>query len=233
MVEVGGLPILWHIMKTYSYYGYNDFVICLGYKGYMIKEWFANYFLHKSDVTINLKTNKMDVHSTKSEDWVVTLVDTGDKTQTGGRIRRIEKYTEGKPFMLTYGDGVSDINFKDLAAFHKKSGKAATVTAVQPPGRFGALDIKDNLVSKFLEKPKGDGAWINGGFFMLEPDIFDYIKGDHTSWELHSLAKLASENKLAAFKHTGFWKPMDKLRDKTELDELWNAGKAPWKVWRD
>ncbi len=232
MVEIGGMPILWHIMKTYSHYGFNDFVVCLGYKGYVIKEWFANYFLHKSDVTINLKTNKVEVLDTKSEDWKVTLIDTGADTMTGGRVKRAEKYVDGT-FMLTYGDGLADVNVKDLAAFHKKKGKAATVTAVQPPGRFGALDLEGDSVKRFLEKPPGDNAWINGGFFVLEPEVFDYVKGDETFWEREPLENLASRGKLAAFLHRGFWKPMDKLKDKTDLDELWASGKAPWKVWKD
>ena len=233
MVEIGGLPILWHIMKIYSHYGFNEFVICLGYKGYIIKEWFANYFLHQSDVTINLRTNRMEVHSTKSEDWIVTLVDTGINTQTGGRLKRVGKYLGDGTFMLTYGDGLADVNISDLVKFHKSHGKAATITAVQPPGRFGALDLSGETVKKFLEKPKGDGAWINGGFFVLEPEVLDYIKGDRTPWEHQPLERLASEGKLMAYKHTGFWKPMDKLKDKMDLDDIWNSGKAPWKVWAD
>ncbi|MFH0884739.1 MAG: glucose-1-phosphate cytidylyltransferase [Candidatus Micrarchaeota archaeon] len=231
MVEVGEKPMLWHIMKTYSSYGIRDFVICLGYKGYMLKEWFANYLLHNSDVTIELKSGKMDIHGTKVDDWSVTLVDTGDKTQTGGRIKKIQKYVDGT-FMLTYGDGLCDINISKLAAFHKKHGKHATVTAVQPPGRFGALGLEGDRVSSFLEKPKGDGAWINGGYFVLEPAMFDYIPGDDTVWEREPLEGAARKGQLMAYRHSGFWKPMDTLRDKKELDELWFSGSAPWKVWK-
>lgn len=231
MVEVGGMPILWHIMKTYSHYGFNEFVVCLGYKGYMLKEWFANYFLHNSDVTIDLKTNRMDIHHSKTEDWKITLVDTGADTQTGGRVKKIQKYVDGT-FMLTYGDGVANINIKDLAEFHKKHGKAATVTAVQPPGRYGVLDIDGEVVRHFTEKPPGDGGvWINGGYFVLEPEIFDYIKGDNVAWEQEPLETLAVEGKLRAYKHGGFWRPMDKLKDKNDLEEMWAGGKAPWKVW--
>lgn len=230
LVEIGGVPMIWHIMKTYSHYGFNDFVVCLGYKGYMIKEWFANYFLHNSDVSIDLKANKMEILNSKSENWRVTLIDTGMDTQTGGRVKKIEKYVGGT-FMLTYGDGLSDINISSLVSFHKKHGKSATVTAVQPPGRFGVLNIEDDAVRAFSEKPAGDGVWINGGFFVLEPDIFDYIKGDSTAWEREPLERLAAENKLMAYKHPGFWKPMDKLRDKQELEEMWASGKAPWKIW--
>ncbi len=235
MVEIGGKPILWHIMKIYSTYGFNDFVILLGYKGYMIKEYFANYFLHQSDVTIDLENNNIQIHNTKAEPWKVTLVDTGLYTQTGGRILRAKKYLEGGTFMLTYGDGVADINIKELIEFHKKHGKYATVTAVQPSGRFGALELDEsNNVIRFKEKPKGDGAWINGGFFVLEPEIFDYInKGDETYWERDPLENLAKDGQLVAYKHYGFWKPMDMLRDKKELEELWNSGKAPWKIWDD
>ncbi|MFA5076876.1 MAG: glucose-1-phosphate cytidylyltransferase [Candidatus Micrarchaeia archaeon] len=230
MVEIGGMPILWHIMKTYSHYGFNEFVVCLGYKGYMIKEWFANYFLHRSDITIDLKSNKMEVHDTHSEDWKVTLVDTGLETQTGGRVKKVQKYIDGA-FMLTYGDGLSDINIRDLVQFHKKHGKPATVTAVQPPGRFGVLNIEGESVKNFSEKPKGDGVWINGGFFVLEPAVFDYIKGDETAWEREPAEKLSAEGGMMAYRHSGFWKPMDKLRDKNDLEELWVSGKAPWKVW--
>ncbi len=230
LVEIGGMPIIWHIMKIYSHYGFNEFVVCLGYKGYMLKEWFANYFLHNSNVTIDLKTNKIEVLDSKSEDWKITLVDTGIDTQTGGRLKRAAKYLNGT-FMLTYGDGVADINIRELIAFHKKHRKAATVTAVQPPGRFGALDIEGNQVKKFLEKPVGDGGWINGGFFVLEPEIFDLISGDSTVFEQEPLERLAGSGNLMAFKHMGFWKPMDKLRDKNDLDAMWESGSAQWKKW--
>jgi len=232
MVEIGGRPILWHIMKIYSHFGFNDFIICLGYKGYMIKEYFANYFIHNSDLTIDLSSNNIQVHNSYCEPWKVTLIDTGLNTQTGGRIKRIQKYIGNERFMMTYGDGVGDINIKELLEFHKKSGKYATVTAVQPPGRFGAinLDESDNIIS-FEEKPRGDKAWINGGFFVLEPEIFNYIEGDETFWERDPLANLAKDGQLVAYKHYGFWKPMDTLRDKREVEEMWNSGKPPWKVW--
>ncbi|ACO04300.1 MAG TPA: glucose-1-phosphate cytidylyltransferase [Persephonella sp.] len=233
MVEIGGKPILWHIMKIYSSYGFNDFVVCLGYKGYVIKEYFANYFLHMSDVTIDLKNNQIEVHDVKAEPWKVTLVDTGLNTMTGGRIKRIKNYIGNETFMLTYGDGVGNINIKELLEFHKKHGRYATLTAVQPSGRFGALDLEDVQVKAFKEKPKGDGAWINGGFFVLEPQIFDYIEGDETIWERDPLENLAKDGQLMAYKHTGFWKPMDTLRDKRELESLWQSGNPPWKVWED
>jgi glucose-1-phosphate cytidylyltransferase len=234
MVEIGGKPIIWHIMKIYSNFGFNDFIICLGYKGYLIKEYFSHYFMHMSDVTIDLKNNDIKVRSTSSEPWKITLVDTGLDTMTGGRLKRIQKYIGKNTFMMTYGDGVSDINVRDLLKFHKKSGKYATVTAVQLAGRFGALNIKDaGIVSSFLEKPKGDGSWINGGFFVLEPEVFDYIPGDDTIWEFDSLKNMVIDKKLDGFKHDGFWKCMDTLRDKTDLEELWNSGKAPWKNWKD
>ncbi len=234
MVEIGGKPILWHIMKIYSHYGFNDFIICLGYKGYVIKEYFANYFLHQSDVTIDLKNNKINVHCCKAEDWKITLIDTGLHTMTGGRIKRIKPYTENKTFMVTYGDGVANINIPELVKFHKKHGRFATVTAVQPLGRFGSLELdnNDNVIS-FIEKPKGDGAWINGGFFVLEPEVFDYIEGDDTIWERTPLERLAKDSQLVAYKHYGFWKPMDTLRDKLEIENLWNSQKAEWKVWID
>jgi len=232
MVEIGGKPILWHIMKIYSHYGLNDFIICLGYKGYVIKEYFVNYFLHQSDVTIDLKKNTMEVHDCKAEPWKITLIDTGLNTMTGGRIRRVREYIDTDTFMLTYGDGVADINIHALLEFHKKHGKRATITSVQPSGRFGALQLDDNNnVISFLEKPKGDGAFINGGFFVLEPQVIDYIKGDETLWEKEPLEKLAQESQLVAYRHDGFWKPMDTLRDKKELEDLWNFGKADWKVW--
>lgn len=233
MVEIGGKPILWHIMKIYSHYGFNDFIICLGYKGYQIKEYFAHYFLHQCDVTFDFRnSNQRIVHSHKAEPWKVTLIDTGLNTMTGGRIKRVAPYVENETFMLTYGDGVSDIPLERLLTFHKGHGKYATVTSVQPSGRFGALNLSDdNQVISFLEKPKGDGAWINGGFFVLEPEIFDYIEGDATIWERDPLECLAGDEQLMAFKHDGFWKPMDTLRDKLELESLWNVSGAPWKVW--
>jgi glucose-1-phosphate cytidylyltransferase len=234
MVEIGGKPILWHIMKIYSTYGFNDFIICLGYKGYVIKEYFANYFLHMADVTIDLSDNKIEIHNAKAEPWKVTLVDTGLNTMTGGRIKRIQEFVGNKTFMLTYGDGVGNIDIKALVEFHKKHGKYATVTAVQPSGRFGALELnEEDIVSSFREKPKGDGVWINGGFFVLEPQVFNYIEGDHTIWEREPLENLARDGQLMAYRHTGFWRPMDTLRDKRELEALWQSGDPPWKVWND
>jgi glucose-1-phosphate cytidylyltransferase len=230
MIEIGGKPILWHIMKIYGAYGINEFVICCGYKGYVIKEYFANYFLHMSDVTFNMKDNSMLVHQKNADPWQVTLVDTGEQTQTGGRIRRIRDYIDGT-FCLTYGDGVSDVNISALIDFHKQQKVMATVTAIQPAGRFGALDIEGNHVKSFLEKPKGDNRWISGGFFVCEPGVFDTIEGDHTIWEREPLEKLAATGQLAVRKHEGFWAAMDTLRDKTHLDELWADGKAPWKLW--
>lgn len=230
MVEIGGRPILWHILKLYSTHGINDFVICAGYKGYMIKEYFANYFLHMSDVTFDMRDNSMEVHNKRSEPWRVTIVDTGDESMTGGRIKRIAPYIDDT-FCLTYGDGVADVDIRALIAFHKKHGKKATLTAVQPSGRFGALSIEGDLVEHFQEKPQGDGAWINGGFFVLEPSIFDTIEGDSTIWERAPMEKLASEDQMAAYKHHGFWQPMDTLRDKQRLEELWDSGNAPWKLW--
>lgn len=233
MVEIGGKPMLWHIMKIYSHYGFTDFVVCLGYKGYLIKEYFANYFLHQSDVTIDLKKNSLEIHHTKAEPWKITLVDTGSDTMTGGRVKRVQKYIGNKPFMLTYGDGVGDVDIKALVAFHKKNKKFATVTSVQPSGRFGALNLdEDRNVLSFQEKPKGDGAWINGGFFVLESDVFDYIAGDETVWEKEPLERLASDGQLVAHTHSGFWQPMDTLRDKNHLEELWKNEKAPWKLWK-
>ena len=233
MVEIGGMPILWHIMKMYSAHGFNDFVICLGYKGYVVKEYFANYFLHQSDVTINLAKNSMEVHDSQAEPWKITLVDTGNESMTGGRIKRIQQHTENKPFMLTYGDGVSDVNITELLKFHQANGKYCTVTAVQPSGRFGAINMDAaNQVKSFMEKPKGDGAWINGGFFVCEPEIFNYIKdGDSTIWEREPMEKIAEEGQMMAFKHDKFWKPMDTLRDKHELEEEWSQGNARWKIW--
>jgi glucose-1-phosphate cytidylyltransferase len=235
VVQIGGKPIIWHIMKLYSYYGFNDFVILAGYKSYVIKEYFANYFLHQSDVTFDLATNHMEILNSQSEPWKVTILDTGLNTMTGGRIKRAEKFLGNAPFFLTYGDGVSNVNIHKLREFHKNHGKLVTMTAVQPEGRFGAikLDDKDDHVTEFMEKPKGDGAWINGGFFVCEPGIFDYIKdGDQTVWERNALEEIARGDELFAFKHTGFWKPMDTLRDKMQLEDLWNNNEAQWKVWR-
>jgi glucose-1-phosphate cytidylyltransferase len=232
MIEIGGKPILWHIMKIYSGHGFNDFIVCLGYKGYVIKEYFANYFLHQSDVTMDLSTNKIEVHDCKAEPWKITLLDTGLHTMTGGRIKRVQKFVGNETFMLTYGDGVADLDIPELVEFHKSHGKLATISSVQPLGRYGALDIdNDSSVLSFMEKPSGDRAWVNGGFFVLEPGIFDYIAGDEITWEKGPLEKLASSGQLAAYKHHGFWKCMDTLRDKTELEDLWNSGKAPWKKW--
>lgn len=232
MVEIGGRPILWHIMKIYSYYGFNEFIICLGYKGYMIKEYFSNYFLHMSDVTFDMENNTMEIHQRNVEPWKVTLVDTGQETMTGGRIKRIQEYINGQPFMLTYGDGVADINIYKLLEYHQKYRRLATLTAVQPPARFGLANINNsNEVQSFIEKPVGDGNWINGGFFVLEPQIFDYIDGDHMIWEKEPMEKLAAKNQLMAYKHYGFWRPMDTLRDKSILEGLWNSKKAPWRIW--
>lgn len=234
MVEIGGKPILWHIMKIYSYHGINDFVICCGYKGYVIKEYFANYFLHMSDVTFDMEHNRMEVHERYSEPWRVTLVDTGDETLTGGRLKRVKQYLdEDEPFCFTYGDGVSDVDIAELIAFHKRHGLMATLTATYPPGRFGALDIHDDdTVTSFKEKPKGDGGMINGGFFVLSPKVVDLIAGDQTVWEREPLEQLAEKGQLVAYQHHGFWQPMDTLRDKNYLEELWVSGKAPWKVWQ-
>lgn len=232
MVEIGGKPILWHIMKIYSHYGYNDFIICLGYKGYIIKEYFMNYFMHMSDITVDLSNGGIKVHNSKAENWKVTLVDTGLDTMTGGRIKRIKDHLDGERFMLTYGDGVGDVNINSLVKFHESHGKLATMTAVQPSGRFGALRINnEKKVESFVEKPAGDGAWINGGFFVLEPKVIDYIKDDSTIWEREPLENLTKESQLFAYKHEGFWKPMDTLRDKIELEKLWSTKEAPWKVW--
>jgi glucose-1-phosphate cytidylyltransferase len=233
MVEIGGKPILWHIMKIYSAYGINDFVICCGYKGYVIKEYFANYFLHMSDVTFDMSKNEMEVHQRNAEPWRVTLVDTGEETMTGGRLKRVARYVENEEaFCFTYGDGVSDINIHELIAFHRKQKVKATLTAALPPGRFGALEFAGDQVLSFKEKPKGDGAMINGGFFVLSPEVIEYIKSDATIWEREPLERLANDRQLAAFKHMGFWQPMDTLRDKTHLEELWASGRAPWKVWK-
>jgi glucose-1-phosphate cytidylyltransferase len=234
MIEIGERPILWHIMKIYSHYSCNDFIICLGYKGYCIKEYFAHYFLHESDVTFDFRnSNERIVHQNSAEPWSVTLVNTGMETMTGGRVKRIKPYLGNETFMLTYGDGVSDIDISALLSFHKRHGKLATITSIQPSGRFGALDLTEtNKVRGFEEKPKGDGTWINGGFFIMEPKVLDYIDNDNTILEMEPLERLARDGELMAFKHTGFWQPMDTLRDKNSLDELWKSGKAPWKVWQ-
>ena len=232
MIEIGGKPILWHIMKIYSSHGINNFIICCGYKGYVIKEYFANYFLHMSDVTFDMALNKMDVHHRNAEPWRVTLIDTGDETMTGGRLKRTKEFVKDEDaFCFTYGDGVADIDISTLIKFHKQHGKQATVTAVQPPGRYGALNMEGEKVVSFIEKPKGDGGKINGGFFVLSPECLDYIDGDATAWESDPLVRLASNGELIAFEHKGFWQPMDTLRDKNQLEELWLSGNAPWKSW--
>lgn len=230
MIEIGGKPILWHIMKIYSAYGIHDFIICLGYKGYMIKEYFANYFLHMSDVTIDIQKNSTEIHQMNAEPWKVTLVDTGENTMTGGRIKRVEKYIDDT-FCLTYGDGLTDLNIANSISYHRENKVLATLTAVQPPGRFGALKIENNKVVKFQEKPQGDSSWINGGFFVLEPDVIDYITDDYTILEQEPLQNLTKRGQLGVFKHDGFWQPMDTLREKNKLEELWLSGKAPWKIW--
>ncbi|XGV98645.1 MAG: glucose-1-phosphate cytidylyltransferase [Leptolyngbya sp. BL-A-14] len=233
MVEVGGQPILWHIMKTYSAHGVNDFIICCGYKGYVIKEFFANYFLRMSDVTFDMRFNQMNIHAGNAEPWRVTLVDTGENTMTGGRLKRVREHIGNETFCFTYGDGVSNINVTKLIEFHKAEGVSATLTAVQPPGRFGAISLgkEQTKITQFHEKPEGDGAWINGGYFVLEPEVIDYIEDDTVMWEHEPLKKIAHDGKLAAFKHDGFWQPMDTLKDKNYLEDLWQKGKAPWKVW--
>lgn len=232
MIEVGGMPILWHILKIYAAHGVNDFIICCGYKGYVIKEYFANYFLHMSDVTFDMSKNSMEVHQQHAEPWRVTLVNTGNDTMTGGRLKRVASYLQGEDaFCFTYGDGVSDVNITDLIKFHKASNVKATLTATYPPGRFGALDFDGDKVRSFREKPDGDGSMVNGGFFVLSPEVLSYIEDDSTMWERSPLERLADEGQLAAFQHTGFWQPMDTLRDKTHLEELWASGQAPWKVW--
>jgi glucose-1-phosphate cytidylyltransferase len=233
MIEVGGKPILWHIMKIYTAHGITDFIICLGYKGFMIKEYFAHYFLHMSDVTFDMEKNRMDVHQKNTDPWRVTLVDTGEQTQTGGRLKRIEKYVGKEDFCFTYGDGVADINITELVAFHKSQKTLATLTAVQPPGRFGALDLEKTRIKSFQEKPPGDSAWINGGFFVLSPEVFRYIEDDRTTWEREPMEKLAGEGSLSAYFHDGFWQCMDTLRDKNKLEALWASGSAPWKLWKD
>jgi glucose-1-phosphate cytidylyltransferase len=231
MIEIGGRPILWHIMKIYSRYGISDFVICLGYKGYVIKEYFANYFLHMSDVTFDMSNNSMEVHQRYVEPWRVTLVDTGENTLTGGRLRRVRDHLGDEPFCFTYGDGVADVDIGALVAFHRAHGRDATVTAIQPPGRYGALNLDGEAVLGFQEKPAGDGAWINGGFFVLNPSVIDGIAGDDTSWEGEPLMRLAANDRLRAYSHHGFWHAMDTLRDKNHLEELWRGGRAPWKCW--
>lgn len=232
MVEIGGRPILWHIMKMYSSHGVNDFVICCGYKGYIIKEYFANYFMHMSDITFDMQENSMIVHQKRAEPWKVTLVDTGENSMTGGRLRRVKDYLEeDEPFCFTYGDGVGDINITELIKFHKSHDKIATLTATYPPGRFGALDIESGAVNNFKEKPKGDGAMINGGFFVLSPEVIDYIEDDSTVWEQYPLNQLALDKQLMAYEHQGFWQPMDTLRDKHYLEKLWASNKTPWKIW--
>jgi glucose-1-phosphate cytidylyltransferase len=232
LVEVGGKPILWHIMKLYSHHGINDFIICCGYKGYLIKEYFANYFLHMSDVTFDMQTNSMEVHHQTAEPWRVTLIDTGDYTMTGGRLRRVGHYLKQEDsFCVTYGDGVADINISELVKFHHAHGLLATLTAVNPPGRFGALELQGNKVQRFSEKPKGDGGMVNGGFFVLSPKVLDYLEDDTTVWERGPMERLASEGQLSAFAHDGFWQPMDTMRDKTYLEQLWASASPPWKVW--
>ncbi len=232
MVEIGGMPILWHIMKIYSAHGVNEFIICLGYKGHMIKEYFANYFLHTSDVTFDMANEgKMKIHSNKSEPWKVTLVNTGEDTQTGGRLKRVREYIGDETFCFTYGDGLSDINIKESIEFHNKQKSKATMTIVQPPGRFGSVDCKGHKITKFVEKPDGDKSWINGGFFVLEASALDEIETDQTSWEQEPLEELAEKGELSAYKHSGFWRPMDALRDKMYLNELWDNNQAPWKIW--
>jgi glucose-1-phosphate cytidylyltransferase len=231
MVDVGDKPVLWHILKTYSHYGHNEFVVCTGYKGYQIKEYFRNYWLHNCDVTFDMKTHDVEVHADVNEPWRVTVVDTGADTMTGGRVRRIRKYVEGETFMLTYGDGVADVDLDALVAFHRSHGRLATLTAVQPGGRFGALEVDGDRVTAFNEKPVGDGGWVNGGFFVFEPGVFDYLEGDEAVLEREPLERLAEDGQLCAYRHRGFWQPMDTLRDRQLLERLWEAGEAPWKVW--
>ena len=233
MLEIGGKPILWHIMKIYAHHGITEFVICLGYKGYIIKEYFANYFLHQSDVTFDVANNRMEVHQERAENWRVTLVDTGVDTMTGGRLKRVRKYLDDEPFCFTYGDGVSDIDITASIAAHRAHGTLATLTAIKPPGRFGALGLNGHHVASFQEKPDGDGGWINGGFFVLSPQVIDLISGDDTTWVNEPMEQLTARQELSFYQHGGFWQPMDTLRDKNQLNELWDAGKAPWKVWAD
>ena len=231
MVEIGGKPILWHVMKIYSAHGINDFIICTGYKGYLIKEYFANYFLHTSDVTFDIKANSMEVHERYAEPWKVTVVDTGEETMTGGRLKKVACYLEQETFCMTYGDGVGDVAIPKVLEAHRRSQRKATITAVQPPGRFGALHLEQDTVTHFIEKPEGDGAWINGGFFVLEPEVLSYIEHDQIIWEREPLQQLAKEKQLNAYRHDGFWQPMDSLRDKQLLEDLWSKGNAPWKIW--
>ena len=231
MIEIGGKPVLWHILKTYSHYGINDFIICLGYRGYIIKEYFANYFLHTSDVTFDLSNNKLEVHQKHAEPWRITLVDTGEHTQTGGRLKRVANYLDNETFCFTYGDGLADVDINAELAFHRSNKTLATMCAVQPPGRFGAIDITGNRITRFEEKPSGDGTWINGGYFILEPEVLRYIDGDDCVWERGPLENLAKDGQLSAYSHSGFWHPMDTLRDKMKLEEFWQSNKAPWKVW--
>ena len=232
MIEIGGKPILWHIMKIYSFYGINQFIICCGYKGYVIKEFFSNYFLHTSDVTFHMdEDNRMEIHLRRNESWKVTLVDTGELTQTGGRLARVRPFLDDDAFCFTYGDGVSNINIKDLIKYHKNQGLLATLSAVKPPGRFGSLSLKDNFVNQFREKTDGENAWVNGGFFILEPEVISRVEGDLTNWETDVLPKLAIDGQLSAFRHNGFWHSMDTLRDRTNLEKIWSEGKAPWKLW--
>ncbi|MGZ3744005.1 MAG: glucose-1-phosphate cytidylyltransferase [Pseudobdellovibrionaceae bacterium] len=231
MIEIGGKPILWHIMKMYAAHGVNEFIICCGYKAYVIKEYFANYFIHNSDITFDVKNNKMEIHQNSAESWKVTVVDTGEETMTGGRLKRVARYIGNEDFCFTYGDGVSDVNIRASIEFHKAHGKLSTITAVQPPGRYGALKMAGSKVESFMEKPKGDGGVINGGFFVLNSKVIEYIKEDATIWEKEPMEKLAADGQMQAFVHQGFWQPMDTLRDKKHLEELWNSGKAPWKIW--
>ena len=231
MVEIGGMPIIWHIMKIYAHHGVSEFVICLGYKGYMIKEYFANYFRHTSDITVDTYTGEVEVHRPNADAWRVTLVETGPNTMTGGRIKRVRDYVGDEDFFMTYGDGVASIDLAALLVYHRKQGRLATVTAVRPPGRFGALEIAEGMVERFAEKPRGDGAFINGGFFVLSPQVIDYIAGDATVWEREPMVRLTQEGQLAAYYHEGFWQPMDTLRDRNQLDALWSSGQAEWKVW--
>jgi glucose-1-phosphate cytidylyltransferase len=231
MIEIGAKPLLWHVMKIYAAHGIDEFVVCLGYRGYVIKEYFANYYLHMGDVTFDLRDNRMEVHQSGAEPWKVTLIDTGETTMTGGRLKRVLPYVEGEDFCFTYGDGVSDVNLGALIEFHRASGRLATVTAVQPSGRFGALDIEGDAIRRYEEKPKGDGAWINGGFFVLSPQVADYIAGDDTVWEQEPLQRLAADGQLGAYRHSGFWYAVDTVRDKRHLQELWDTGDPPWKLW--
>ncbi len=231
MIEIGGKPVLWHIMKIYAAHGINDFIVCCGHKGYVIKEYFANYFLHMSDVTFDMQHNRMAVHQNSAEPWKVTLIDTGESTMTGGRLKRVRDYLGDEDFCFTYGDGVSDVNITSAIDFHRQQKRLATLTGVQPPGRFGALNLEGDRVASFEEKPHGDGAWINGGFFVLSPEVIDLIADDSTVWEHGPMEKLAHDGQLSAYLHSGFWQPMDTLRDKNHLEELWQSGKAPWKVW--